>query len=65
MAMLTALQRCDRCGAQAVVMVDTLQWLSELLFCGHHYAEHVAELARLGVLLVMDDRRGAGVASHE
>jgi hypothetical protein len=35
---LTALDRCDRCGAQAYVRV-TLSGGGELLFCGHHFAE--------------------------
>lgn len=62
---LMATQRCDRCGAQAVVMVDMLTWRSELLLCGHHYTENVGELARLGAMVVVDDRSGAGVTSHE
>lgn len=39
----TALDRCDRCGAQAYLRV----WLekSELLFCAHHAREHHAALA--------------------
>lgn len=32
---LTALDRCDRCGAQAYVMIKGVQ--SELMFCSHHY----------------------------
>jgi hypothetical protein len=35
---LSALDRCDRCGAQAYVRVALLSG-GELLFCGHHYAE--------------------------
>lgn len=35
---LTALDRCDRCGAQAYVRV-TLGSGMDLLFCGHHFAE--------------------------
>lgn len=52
---LNATQRCDRCGAQAVVSTDSLNWATGLLFCAHHYAEHEGELTRLGVLVV-DDR---------
>ena len=36
---LTALDRCDRCGAQAYVRVTLMSGL-ELLFCGHHMREH-------------------------
>ena len=32
---LTALDRCDRCQAQAYVMVKGVQ--GELMFCSHHY----------------------------
>jgi hypothetical protein len=35
---LTALDRCDRCGAQAFVRVEMRS--GELLFCGHHSREH-------------------------
>lgn len=59
---LTALDRCDRCMAQAVVQADSLSWMTTLLFCGHHYAEHEGELTRLGVLIV-DDRDAAQVQS--
>lgn len=36
---LTAIDRCDRCGAQAYVRVSLLSG-GELLFCGHHFAEY-------------------------
>ena len=35
---LTALDRCDRCGAQAFVEVHVAP--CALLFCAHHYHEH-------------------------
>ena len=35
---LTALDRCDRCGAQAFVRVEMRA--GELLFCGHHSRQH-------------------------
>lgn len=38
MSILTAQDRCDRCGAQAYLKV-TLQG-GELLFCAHHAREH-------------------------
>jgi hypothetical protein len=44
---LTALDLCDRCGAQAYVRV-LLPAGSELLFCAHHsrkYGEKLAEVA--------------------
>lgn len=36
---LTAVDRCDRCGAQAYLRVQ-LQAGGELLFCAHHAREH-------------------------
>ena len=30
--------RCDRCGAQAFVMITGVN--GELYFCGHHYSQH-------------------------
>ena len=36
---LTAVDRCDRCGAQAYLRV-LLQSGGELLFCAHHAREH-------------------------
>ncbi len=38
-AALTAVDRCDRCGAQAYLRVE-LQSGGELLFCAHHAREH-------------------------
>lgn len=37
-AMLSALDLCDSCGAQAYVRVTLAN--GELLFCGHHAAKH-------------------------
>jgi len=39
----TALDRCDRCGAQAYVRVE-LNSGGELLFCAHHAREHAEKL---------------------
>ena len=36
---LTRLDRCDRCGAAAMLRA-TLATGGELLFCGHHAREH-------------------------
>ena len=40
---LTALDRCDSCGAQAYVKVTMAS--GELLFCGHHGAKYKEKLA--------------------
>jgi hypothetical protein len=42
-ASLTAADRCDRCGARARVSVRLPA--GELLFCGHHSAQHAQALA--------------------
>ena len=39
---LSALDRCDSCGAQAYVRV--VLGGSELLFCGHHANKHESKL---------------------
>ncbi|MCW2762077.1 MAG: hypothetical protein JWR85_2278 [Marmoricola sp.] len=36
---LTAVDRCDRCGAQAYLRVELLGG-GELLFCAHHARKH-------------------------
>jgi hypothetical protein len=41
-ASLTCADRCDRCGAQARVRVRLAA--GELLFCGHHSAQHADAL---------------------
>ena len=45
---LTALDLCDRCGAQAYVRV-LLPNSGELLFCAHHGREHATALAKVAV----------------
>ena len=45
---LTALDVCDRCGAQAYVRV-LLANGGELLFCGHHAHKHAEALAKVAV----------------
>ncbi len=42
-APLTAVDRCDRCGAQAYLRVQ-LKGGGELLFCAHHAREHGEKL---------------------
>ncbi|MEV0583748.1 hypothetical protein [Nonomuraea sp. NPDC050310] len=44
---LTALDRCDRCGAQAYIRA-TLPVGGELLFCAHHGRQHIAALRDKG-----------------
>ena len=42
-APLTAVDRCDRCGAQAYLRVQ-LKGGGELQFCAHHAREHADKL---------------------
>ena len=45
---LTAVDRCDRCGAQAYLRVE-LAGGGELLFCAHHAREHGDRLREIAV----------------
>jgi hypothetical protein len=48
LAGLTAMDRCDRCGAQAYVWVLLPNGL-ELLFCAHHSRQHPSALMKIAV----------------
>jgi hypothetical protein len=45
---LTAMDRCDRCGAQAYVRVLLPNGL-ELFFCAHHNRQHSSALTKIAV----------------
>ena len=45
---LTAVDRCDRCGAQAYVRALLPNGL-ELLFCAHHNRQHSSALTKIAV----------------
>ena len=47
-APLTAVDRCDRCGAQAYLRVE-LAGGGELLFCAHHAREHGDKIREIAV----------------
>ena len=49
-AALSALDRCDRCGAQAYVRVH-LPTGGELFFCAHHGREHGDKLREMAVTI--------------
>lgn len=53
---LTAVDRCDRCGAQAYVRV-TLPAGSELLFCAHHGREYAPKLRELDAEILDESER--------
>lgn len=50
---LNLLDRCDRCGAQAFVLVRGVS--GELLFCGHHYTKHEDALGNFAFEII-DER---------
>jgi len=54
---LRRVDRCDACGAAAVVLVNLAA--GSLLFCGHHYDKHEAALI-WQALEVLDYRLPAG-----
>ncbi len=47
---LTAVDRCDRCGAQAYVRVE-LSSGGQLLFCAHHAREHEEKLRQVAAAI--------------
>jgi hypothetical protein len=49
-APLRAVDRCDRCGAQAYLRVE-LAGGGELLFCAHHGREHSDRLREIAVTI--------------
>jgi hypothetical protein len=59
---LTAVDRCDRCGARAYVRV-LLPSLRELLFCAHHNRQYAAALAKIAVEIRDETDRLARVAA--
>ncbi len=42
--------RCDRCGAQAFVLVKGMS--GELMFCGHHYHQNQEALTKFAYEIV-------------
>ena len=46
----TALDRCDRCGAQAFVRVELTSG-GELLFCAHHARAHGEKLQQVAAAI--------------
>ena len=47
---LSAVDRCDRCGAQAYVRVE-LAGDAELLFCAHHARQHEDKLREVAITI--------------
>jgi hypothetical protein len=59
---LTAVDRCDRCGAQAYVRV-LLPSCQELLFCAHHNRQHAADLAKVAAEIRDETERLTRIAA--
>ena len=53
---LRAIDRCDRCGAQAYVRV-TLPTGGTLIFCGHHAKKHEEKLKMIATEYVDETNR--------
>jgi hypothetical protein len=53
---LTAMDLCDRCGAQAYVRV-ILPGSGELLFCAHHRRQHADALAKVAIEIQDETQR--------
>lgn len=51
----TALDRCDRCRAQAYVSVAHSKWPQDLLFCAHHGRQYMPALMDLEGVWVHDE----------
>ncbi len=61
-APLTALDRCDRCGAQAYLRVLLVSG-GELLFCAHHAREHGPKLREMAAEIHDETGKLAGSSS--
>ncbi len=59
---LTAVDRCDRCGARAYVRV-LLPSRRELLFCAHHNQQYASALTKIAVEIRDETDRLARVAA--
>jgi len=59
---LTAMDRCDRCGAQAYVRV-LLPSRLELMFCAHHNRQHASALAKVAAEIQDETRRLTRIAA--
>ena len=50
---LKAIDRCDKCNAEALVLVKGVT--GELMFCGHHYNKHEKALQKFSYEII-DER---------
>lgn len=61
---MTAVDRCDRCGAQAYLRVE-LAGGGELLFCAHHAREHGDKLREIAVMVHDETGKLVGAPASE
>ena len=60
---LNAVDRCDRCGAQAYVRAVLLSG-GELLFCGHHGKEYAEKLKQVSAKIQDETDKLVDVSSN-
>jgi hypothetical protein len=53
---MNAMNRCDRCGAQAYARV-LLHSGQDLLFCAHHHRQHAPALAKIAAGIQDETKR--------
>jgi hypothetical protein len=53
--LIRSADRCDRCGAEALVRIVLTSTRLPLLFCGHHYSQSATALHNVAVV-THDDR---------
>lgn len=61
--LVRGLDRCDRCGAEALVRVAVIRSGLPLTFCAHHYAEQRESLQHVAVVTHDERARLEPVAS--
>ena len=61
---LSAVDRCDRCGAQAYLRVE-LAGGGDLLFCAHHAREHGDKLREVAVTVQDETAKLVGTPTTE
>ncbi len=60
---LNAVDRCDRCGAQAYVRAVLLSG-GELMFCGHHGKEYAEKLKQVSAKIQDETDKLVDVSSN-
>lgn len=61
--LVRSIDRCDRCGAEALVRVAVIRSGLPLTFCAHHYAEQRDSLQHVAVVTHDERARLEPIAS--